>query len=87
MNLNPNVVDFADRVGATVGQAALAVYIADPHAATAKPAAVAGLLAGAKFLYMKLSAWQAAHAIPQTSAITVNVSNTPEPVVDPAVPV
>ena len=58
---SPNVVDFIERVGATAFEAGTAIYIADPRAGTAKPAAIAAGLAALKYVYLKVSAWQANH--------------------------
>lgn len=59
---NPAVVDFVERVGATAFEAGAAVYISDPHASTGKAAAIAAGIAALKYVYLKVGAWQAAHA-------------------------
>ncbi len=59
---NPTVVDFVERVGATAFEAGSAVYIADPKAGQLKVALIAGGIAAFKFVALKVSAWQAAHA-------------------------
>lgn len=58
---NPNVVDFVERVGATAFEAGAAVYIAAPNASTAKTALIASGIAALKYVYLKVSAWQASH--------------------------
>lgn len=61
VTLSPNIVDFIERVGATAFEAGAAVYLAAPHAGTAKTAGIAAGIAALKFLYLKVAAWQAAH--------------------------
>lgn len=80
VSVGRHAIDFVDRVGATAGEAGLAVYIADPHAATAKPALIAAGLAAAKVIYVKLQQWLAAHpddvpAPPKTPALTGGSEN------------
>lgn len=56
-----NAVDFFDRVGSTALEAGLAVYLTSPHAADVKAALTAAGIAALKYVYLKASAFNAAH--------------------------
>lgn len=56
-----SALDFTERVGSTAIMAGLSVYLLDPQPATVRVALGAAAISALKFVYVKMSVWQAAN--------------------------